>query len=200
MGSDRQHDKGHQCRVGSRPAIRMGLIVFGVFTLLSGNVVGGLWIAFIGWFLNSAADSSRRQVTMRHRLSGTLVRDVMDPNLETIGPESSVQELVYDVLRGHRRRAVPVIESGNLVGIVTIIDVRELAQDKWLQTRVKDIMTREPLFSVRPEDDLGFAMQVLAKNDVNQLLVRSDGQLLGMLRRSDIINHLNLTQELDIRA
>ena len=173
-----------------------GLIGFGVFQLFTGNFLGGLWIAFIGWFLSSAADASRRGVTLREHLSGTTVKEVMDASVETISPETSVEEMAQNVFRRHHRRAVPVTRDSRLLGIVTVTDVRGLPQARWAQTPVEEIMTRSPLYSVAPDDDLNSAMRLVAQHDVNQLLVVDKGQLVGMLSRSDIIRHLHLSQEL----
>ena len=174
------------------------LIALGMSQLFFGNLLGGLWIALIGWFISGAAGASRRDVTMREHLSGVRVLDVMNPSTETISAETSVQELVQAVFRGHHRRAVPVTQGGKLVGIVTVTDVRELPQEKWADTVVKEIMTHPPLYDVSPEDDLSSTMALIAQRDVNQVLVLSRGQLVGMISRADIITHLQFSQELDI--
>lgn len=173
-----------------------GLIAFGVFQLLSGNFLGGLWIAFIGWFLSSAADASRQEMTMKGYLSGVKVRDVMDPNPETIEPGMPVVQMVEDVFRRHRRRAVPVKQNGELRGIVTVTDVKDLPRERWGETEVRDIMTREPLYTVGPDDYLSSAMKLIAQHDINQVLVLEKGELVGFLSRAEILRHIQFTQEL----
>jgi len=172
------------------------LIAFGLFQLLAGNFLGGLWIAFIGWFLSSAADASRREVTVRQQLSAIRVKDVMNISQETISPKTLVSEVVWGIFRKHHGRAVPVCDNNRPVGIVTLTDVKELPQDRWAETPVEDIMTREPLFTVSPEDDLNSAMKLIAQHDINQVLVLKQGQCAGLLSRADIIRHLQLRQEL----
>ncbi len=175
-----------------------GLIALGLFQLLSGNFLGGLWIAFIGWFLSSSADASRKALTLREHLSGIRVKDVMNPMPETISPDAFVEEVVWDIFRKHHGRAVPVCQNDKLVGIVTITDVKELARDKWSDTTVAQIMTREPLYTVSPEDNLQVAMKQIAQHDINQVLVDHQGQCAGLLSRADIIGHLQFSQELGI--
>ncbi|MFC2003346.1 site-2 protease family protein [Chloroflexota bacterium] len=177
-----------------------GLIAFGVFQLLSGNILGGLWIAFIGWFLSSAADASRREITLREHLSGVPVKKIMDPNTETISPQTSVGEVVQNIFLQRCRRAVPVCQDDRLIGIVTLTDVKELPQHKWVQTSVEEIMSRQPLYSVTTEDDLNSAMRLIAQHDVNQVLVLHQGRLVGLLSRADIIRHLQLSEALDMRS
>jgi len=94
---------------------------------------------------------------------------------------------------------VPVCQDDRLVGIVTLTDVKELAQTRWAQTPVAEIMTRQPLYHVIPDDDLNSAMRMIAQHDINQVLVLSEGRLVGLLNRADIIRHLQLSQDLGLK-
>lgn len=176
-----------------------GLIGVGLFQILAGNFLGGIWIAFIGWFLSNAADSSRQETTVQEYLKGFRVKDVMTPNPQTIGPGATVLEVVQGIFSQYHRRAVPVARDGKLVGIVTLTNIRGLPQEKWAITPVEAIMTKAPLQCVSPEDDLARAMAMIAEQDVNQVLVCTDGGLVGILSRADIIRHLQYTQELRMR-
>jgi len=176
-----------------------GLIGVGLFQILAGNFLGGIWIAFIGWFLSSAAESSRQETTVQEYLKGFRVKDVMTPNPQTIGPGATVLEVVQGIFSQYHRRAVPVARDGKLVGIVTLTNIRGLPQEKWAITPVEAIMSRAPLQCVSPEDDLARAMAMIAEQDVNQVLVCTDGGLVGILSRADIIRHLQYTQELRMR-
>ena len=106
------------------------LIAFGVFQLITGNFLGGIWIAFIGWFLSSAANASRQEVRARERLSGVRVKEVMNPSLECINPQISVGDMVRDIFLQRGHRAVPVCQDDKLVGIVTLTVIKELPQSK----------------------------------------------------------------------
>jgi Zn-dependent protease/CBS domain-containing protein len=176
-----------------------GLIGVGLFQILRGNFLGGLWIAFIGWFLSNAADSSRQETTVQEYLKGFKVKDVMTPNPQTISPGATVLEVVQGIFRQYHRRAVPVARDGKLVGIVTLTNIRGLPQEKWAITPVEAIMTKAPLQCVSPEDDLARAMAMIAEQDVNQVLVCTDSGLVGIISRADIIRHLQYTQELRMR-
>ena len=83
-------------------------IGLGLFLMISVSFVSGLWIAFIGWFLNSSADASRKEITLRERLSHVKVRELMNPDIETIRPDAMVQEMVMNIFRKQQGRAVPV--------------------------------------------------------------------------------------------
>jgi Zn-dependent protease/CBS domain-containing protein len=180
--------------------IGWAMILYGVFLVLNNNLLGGLWIAFIGWFLSSAAESSRQQATIQEHLKGAHVRDVMDVStMHMVSPQTSVEDMVRNVFVQGQCRAAAVSDEGKPVGIVTVADIRKLPREQWSATPVSQVMTREPLYSVKPDDDLGAAVQVIASHDLNQVLVVQDDRLAGMLCRADIIRYVNLSQESNIK-
>lgn len=176
-----------------------GFIALGIFSVITGNLfgfVGGLWIAFIGWFLSSAADSSRKEVNLRELLGGKKVRDIMGTNPETVTPGTTVEEVVTGIFDQRHGRAVPVCSGGKLAGIVTISDVRGLPREKWTMTTVGEIMTRQPLYTISPDEEVNNALKMVAQHDVNQLLIERDGQCAGLLSRADILRYIQLLQDL----
>jgi Zn-dependent protease/CBS domain-containing protein len=173
-------------------------IGYGLFQVLGGNWLGGIWIAFIGWFLSSAADASRREMTLREHLGDIKVKDVMNTEPGSIGPETTVEEVVGNIFRRLHGRAVPVCVNDKLQGIVTIDDLKKVSREQWAATPVERIMTREPLYTVSPEDGVYNAFKMIAQHAINQVLVTLDGKCIGMLSRADIISHLQLSQELGV--
>src|SRR5215207_6401792 len=126
-------------------AVAFILIGWGVSRLLSGDVFGGLWTAFIGWFLNSGAEASRQQVTMRSVLDGVPVTTVMDPTPPVAARSLSVRDFVFEHTLRRGQRALPIVENGRLLGIVSITDAKHLVQDAWASTPVSQVMSRAPL-------------------------------------------------------
>ena len=171
----------------------------GVFFMISISFFNGLWIAFIGWFLNSSADASRKEIALRERLSHVKVKEMMNPKVATITPETTVEEMVTNIFRKQHGRAVPVCRSNMLLGIATITDIKKVLQDKWRDTPVKQIMTSEPLYTVTPEDNLNTALKLIASHDINQVLINDGGNCGGMLSRADIIRLIQVHSELGIK-
>jgi Zn-dependent protease/predicted transcriptional regulator len=182
-------------------AVAFGLIGWGVVSVLSGDLFGGLWIAFIGWFLNSGAEASRQQVGIRSALDGVPVTTVMDPSPESALPGLSVHDFVVDHTLRRGQRALPVVDAGRLIGIMTVADAKHLGQNAWATTRIGDVMTRMPLKTLPPEADLAAALELMVENGVHQLpIVRDDAMLIGMLSRSDVMRYLQLGPELQPRG
>ena len=172
-----------------------GFIIFGISGFLN-----GLWFVFIGWFLNSAADNSRYEATLREHLTGVLVGQVMEKDVESVHPDTNIADLVQTIFIQKRKRAIPVTDGDNLVGMVTISDIKGFPQEKWQITPVSQVMHRGPIHVVKPEDDLNVAMKLIAQHDLNQIPVLNQGKLVGILTRADVINYLQLSQELNIKG
>ena len=180
--------------------LAFGFIAWGVLRIFSNDLFGGLWIAFIGWFLNSAAESSRRDMAMQVLFSGLKVRTVMDQAPPRVDPSTTVDAAVLTHFLQGGQRAVLVSRDSTLLGIATISDVRKLPQDRWLSTRVSEIMTPAPLKTVEPDDDILAALRLIAENDLNQVPVLDEGRLVGMLNRADIIRQLQVRKSLGLKA
>jgi len=161
--------------------------------ILGGGIINGIWLAFIGWFLNNAASQSYRQVVIEDVLEGVCVDRLMRTDVPTVQPDLLVSQLVDDYLMGTDERSFPVLQGEDLVGIVTLEDVRKIPRPNWDATRVRQIMTPEDkLDVVSPDDDVADALNKITGRDVRQIPVVKDGRLVGILRRRDIIRWLRL--------
>ena len=69
-------------------------ILLGIWQVVTGNWINGLWIAFIGWFLDNAAQTSYRQVAMKRMLSGHTVEQAMNRDCYSIAPTVTLESLI----------------------------------------------------------------------------------------------------------
>jgi len=168
------------------------LIGWGVLTLLSGDVFGGLWIAFIGWFLNSGAEASRQQTAVQNALAGVPVGSAMDGSVDAVRSDLSVRDFVLDHVVRRGQRALPVVDQAQrLIGIMSVTDAQHVDQDVWSMTRIGDVMTRIPLKTLSPEADLAVALQVMAENELHQLPVVQDGRFVGLVTRAGVLRYMH---------
>ena len=169
-------------------------MIFGVQVPFFGSgFVSGLWLAFIGWFLSSAARQSYQQVVIHDMLEGIPVARLMRTNVLAVPPTISVGELVERYVMGTDERAFPVLDGDRLLGLVTLEDIRKVSREKWDTTRARDIMTpADQLAAVRPQDDAATALDKLMERDVGQVPVIADRHLVGLVRRRDIMRWLQL--------
>lgn len=165
------------------------------------GLLGGLWLAFIGWFLNNAAALSYRQLLIREALRDIPVSRLMLTQFATVPPNLSVSALVEAYLLPSEQRAFPVVADGRLEGMVCLREVRRLERAAWEATAVCDIMVpADKLAFARPDDGASEALAVLAGRNVNQLPVVEDGRVCGLVRREDILKWLALYADLGVET
>ena len=172
---------------GSGQAMGVLLILLGVWQVLQGNLWGGLWFAFIGMFLNRSASSARKEMKVETRLRGFGVKDAMRLDPPTIDPDASVSSLVYGpLMQQQSTRAVLVCERGMLIGIISLSDIKGVPQHRLALATVRERMTSAPLWTLKPEDELVHALEMLGEHSINQAPVLEEGRLVGLLSRDTL--------------
>lgn len=173
------------------------LLGFGLWQFFGGAWVNGLWLAFIGWFLYSAASSSVRQLALQDLLQGHAVREVMMLDCPRISPDTSVQALVDEAILPSGRRCFPVVVGSAFLGLVTLHQVKALPRERWPTTTVAEAMIpAEQLLTLGPDDELGAAFERMTAEEVNQLPVVEDGRFVGMVTREKVLGFLRSLTEL----
>ncbi len=159
--------------------------------VLGGGLLGGLWLALIGWFLNNAAVMSYRQLVMRIALEQVTVRQLMITRLLRVDPQLRLTALVDDYLIPSGQRVFPVEQDDRLLGLVCMADLGKRPRDRWATTPVEEIMTPAAvLVTVAPTERADNALALLAQHHVNQLPVLENGAVVGLLRREDVLTWL----------
>jgi Zn-dependent protease/predicted transcriptional regulator len=157
------------------------------------GLVGGLWLAFIGWFLVNAASQTWQRQLVHEVLEGLTVARLMRPPVEVVPDTTSIEGVVHQRLMQSEERAFPVVHGEDLVGLVTLSDVRKVPRDLWPEVPVTNVMTPAPeLVAASPREDLSEALDKLARADVSQLPVLDGTRLVGILRRRDVARWIEL--------
>jgi Zn-dependent protease/predicted transcriptional regulator len=189
----------------TRVAARVGqfiavlFIAYGILEFFHGAGLGGLWMAFIGWFLLQAAGATYLQVQTGALLRGLRVRDLMSTKFDTVGPDKSLHEFVHDQLLRTGQRCFLVARNGQLLGLITPQEVRQLEPQVWPSARVGDVMRPlSKVHSVSPDVPAMEALETMAREDVNQLPVMSNGHLEGVVSRAHVLQILQARAELKV--
>jgi len=169
-------------------------MAFGVDVPIFGRgVIGGIWLAFIGWFLNNAAVQSYQQVVVQDMLEGVPVSRLMRSDVQSVSPDMTLSELVDSYIMGTEERAFPVAEGDRLAGIISLEDVRKIPQPNWDITKVRQVMTpADQVEWVSPKEDVSDALDKLTNREIRSVPVLQNGQLVGILRSRDILKWLQL--------
>ncbi|TMI30920.1 CBS domain-containing protein, partial [Candidatus Bathyarchaeota archaeon] len=178
-------------------AISLLMMAVGLFFVVFGDFVNGLWIIFLGWFIRSGAETSLRQTRLTESLAGVRVGDIMTRELLSVSPDASVQQLVSDYFLVHPHGGYPVVSNGKLLGVVTMSSVRSIPRDKRDFERVSQAMVPfERTITISPTTPAIDALQIMAKNGVGRLIVMDGDKIAGMITRGDLMKTMKARQEL----
>jgi CBS domain-containing protein len=156
-------------------------------------MAGGLWLAFIGWFLTSAARRSYESLLVEELLSGMTVARLMRKTGVSMRADATIEELVNEGFLRSGEHGFPVFDGERFVGIVSLTDARRVPNEQWPAVRVRDVMTpTERLVTTAPGEAMSAALKKITQADLGQLPVLEDGAFAGMLERRDVARWIEL--------
>lgn len=183
--------------------IAWSMIVAGVVMALNvelpffgSGIFNGVWMVFIGWFLNNAAASGYRQTVIQDALTDVPVRNVMQTQIPAVASQVSVDELVNREFAQLEENAVLVTQGQEVVGMVGLTDVERSSRAAWQATPVGDIMTPvSDLVHVTPDQDVAEAFDRLQRLELRQIPVILNNRIVGLLHRKDVVRWIELQSD-----
>jgi len=173
------------------------LIGGGILIAFSLDWFSGLWLAFVGWFMENAATQSYRSVLIQEALRGVTVANLMTPDCTRVPRGMSVAELVDHYVFPHGRRCFIVADGEMLEGLITVHNVRDLPRERWPFTPVGEIMIPlARLVLAHLQEDAFEVMKRMDERNVNQMPVEQDGRIVGMIARENLIRYMRTRAEL----
>ena len=171
-------------------------IFVGVWQMLNGNLGSGLWIAFIGWFLDNAAAAELQQVTAQGLLAGHTVRQAMSGAGVGVPTDMTLQQLVDEHVLGSGRRCFLVDRGHDRVGLITLHRMKDVPRSEWDRTTVSQAMLPlDQAKRVSLDAELWPTLELMDREGVNQVPVMTDRRVVGMLSREDVITFLSTLRE-----
>jgi Zn-dependent protease/CBS domain-containing protein len=177
--------------------VAYGIMAVGVICFFLLSPITGVWLFLIGMFLRAAAVESYEQVFLDVVLRGVPASAVAKQDYVTVSPDLMLSDLVEDYVLAGDGRCFPVVVEGELLGLVTLHDVRRVPRDDWKTTTVYRAMTPlSELHSVTMRDDLPKVLAEMAAGDFNQVPLLEGKTLLGLIHRADVIRYIQVRQEM----
>lgn len=188
---------GWRVAMASGQLVSFGFIAWGVFRIVQGDVANGVWIAFIGWFLQNATAAENGAKTVQHQLAGTTVGQAMGIVDEPRVPgRMKLRQLVDEHVLAHGQGSFLVVDGDVPRGVLTLPAVTAVPQDKWDWTSVAEVMSPwASLGRVAPTTDLLDALKLMEGNGAGPLPVLDGDRLVGLLTRDEILRFLRLRAE-----
>jgi Zn-dependent protease len=176
------------------------MIALGLITVVAGRGdLSGLWFVFIGWFLWNAAESSYQQLLLQRTFHGLIVGPLIERDVPRVSPDVTLRQLAHEYILRQNRRAffISPVEEGDIMGLITLHDLREVPEEQWDTVSVYRAMTpRERLVIISPRTEALAALQLMAQHNVNQLPVYDGREPIGLLTRAALIGAIQLRSEM----
>lgn len=175
------------------------IIAAGIFFILTGNFLNGIWLAFIGWFIQSSAQMGYRQLIFETSIKGIKVRDIMNENIVNVTKDITIQDLVDDYFMKYRFGRFPVIEdekTQRFIGVISLHDIKRVSKEEWPEVKIGDIVK-----SVSESEKVDMSMEIsdaikrMGKNDLGHLAVMSGDKLRGIITKSDVMRFIRIRSE-----
>jgi Zn-dependent protease/CBS domain-containing protein len=175
----------------SGAAFAWTLILFGAAAaVFAGQIIGGLWMVLIGWFVLSASRAEVGHVVLERILGGQRIGDLMVPvDRACVAGSATLAEVASEiVLRRALRTAYVTDASGGLLGLLTLEDLAACPAEDRDRRRADEVMVpRERLIVVGPDEDAWSALRLMMEHNVNQLPVVDRGRLAGAVTREQLL-------------
>ncbi|WNG52081.1 CBS domain-containing protein [Archangium minus] len=162
-------------------------VLFGLVGLLGGNFI----LIIIAFFVFMGAEGESREVLMQSLLNRVHVRELMVARTAAVEAGASLEE-VAERMRAERRRALPVVEEGRVVGLVMLANVRQVPASQRALVRVRELAV--PVPELTPEATAWEALKEMGQRRLPQLPVVRDGVLVGTVTQEDVMRGLELRE------
>jgi Zn-dependent protease len=174
-------------------------IGIGILTIVNGQLFNGLWLVFIGWFLQNAASSANLQLNLQQLLQGVRVRQVVNRNMNQVDHLTPISQIVEEWVISRNQQTLLVSQFGETVGFITLQDIKKILPSKWRYTPVHQVMHPiENAPQIDIESDLMGALQQMERTNIPQISVREGQYLVGLITKDQVIHYIRLRAELGV--
>jgi Zn-dependent protease len=169
------------------------LFLWGFYNAFYGDLIGAVWMFFLGMFLQNAAQSSVTYAQMQELLAGVRVREMMRTQPVALDADLTLNEVLDHYFLRYPYKAYPVVENGRPVGVLTLRMLQEVDRQEWPVLRARDLVERrEPTPILHPDEPVLNALRKMSESEQSRLPVVDNGQLVGLLCRRDIMAFLEV--------
>ncbi|HUC08295.1 MAG TPA: CBS domain-containing protein, partial [Solirubrobacterales bacterium] len=148
------------------------------------NTFGGVWLAVIGFVINSSAKAASMQTRITGKISSLQVSDVMDRQPVTISDELSVEQALDEYFLRYRWPWFPVVDAAHhFLGLVVRDKADEVPETSRATSQVSDLLEHDDgTFQVRDDAPLDSLLSNRALRRFGALMaVDADGRLSGVI-------------------
>lgn len=194
-------DMNSATRIASQMGSGFGfaLMLLGIFAFVQGNIIGGMWWFLIGIFLRGAATASYQRLVLHDMVHQQPVSSFMRSDPVTVPPSVTVRDWVEDYVYRHHFKMFPVVEGAELLGAVTIDEIREIPKEDWDRLTIRDIMR-----PISDDNTVAAGMEtekllaaMMHPGKQTRYMVVDGGRLVGVIALKDVLELIALKMEIE---
>ena len=177
----------------------LAMMFLGIVAFIQGNFIGGMWWFLIGLFLRRVAEASYQQLLLHDVLHDQPVKRFMRRDPVTVPPSITVRQWIEDYVYQHHFKMFPVVDNSDLLGCVSIDNIKKLPRGDWDTRTVSEVM--EPCSSentVSTDTDTEKLLASIMRPGMQaRYMVVDDGNLVGMISLKDLMELIALKLEIE---
>ncbi|HCT85350.1 MAG: peptidase M50 [Candidatus Margulisiibacteriota bacterium] len=191
--------KSHSLNQATKIASNIGqgfalvLVFLGILDIIQGVFIGGLWLIFIGLFLRMIAQGGYQQLLIKQSLEGVKVKDVMIRDVIQVPSGITIDDLINNYFFHYSYRGFPVADDDELLGVITLSDLKNIPYEEQKKKTVKDIM--KPLIKsclVSPDTTLMYILKKMYAEKRNSFFVMQEAKLVGMISKGSLLRFMEI--------
>jgi Zn-dependent protease/predicted transcriptional regulator len=163
-------------------------IVFGIFGFIIFNPI----LIIIAFFIYIGANQESLLVRYNILLKDLTMQQVMASPVMTVPPTLRLSELI-EKMHTTKHLGFPVVDRGQLVGLVTLADVQKSPPADREALIVKDVMSRE-VVTLPPDAPLTDAFKIMSERQIGRIPVMKGDEIVGIVTRTDILKVMELQE------
>ena len=116
----------------------------------------------------------------------------------TVPPDLTVSQLIHDYFLHYAYRGFPVVDQGRVLGVVSVVAVRQLPREVYDNRQMTDIMT--PLQAdlvIDRRASLAEALMKMTRQGQDRLLVLEGERLTGLVTKTGLLRFVQIKQVLE---
>jgi Zn-dependent protease/CBS domain-containing protein len=170
-------------------------VVLGIVGILGFNLI----LIAVAFFIYIGASSEAQRTVMNAAFQDVQVAEIMTRDVHTVDADASVADLMERMFE-ERHTGYPVTRNGDVVGMVTLDDAREVNQVERDAILVEDVMT-EDVYTITESSDAMDALDAIQDHGVGRLVVTDeDGEMVGLVSRTDLMTAFDIIQSTGMDA
>lgn len=169
--------------IGKMFAIFMG--IFGLFY--------SFWFLLIAFFIYIGASEEEKSTEINVMLEGVKIREIMSKEVQTVNSGMSIEDLIEYIYK-FKHMGYPVVDDGNLKGMVTFTDVQKVPKEERKVVKVSQVMSKK-IIGLQEDDDAVNALKLMTVNNIGRIIVKKGETISGIVSRTDIIRAIQILEK-----